>query len=371
MVLGGSRIERSEVARLKSRIGVDLRITQFNEAATRENIRRFAMAIGDDNRMWLDSFYARNNIYGDIIAPPMFLNSAVIPSGALAGGLPGVHSFHGGSDWHFFKAIRRNTHIKASARLVDVTEKKRSEYGGHSVIQTVEVSYKDQNDALLAVAKGWSIRVEREAGRQRGKYSKITPYKYTPEEISAIEDACLAEKPLGETIRYWDDTNEGDELPPVVKGPLCFEDMENFLAAAGGITAYAPFMRKLRKHPAFFYRDPNTNFPEPVISVVLYDYAAQGVGIPMAHDLGGQRISWLGHLMTNWMGNDGFLEKLYAKLIRPNLFGDTQWCKGRVTRKYNEGERFLVDCDIWCENERGEQTATGTATVKLLAKKVL
>ena len=213
-----------------------------------------------------------------------------------------------------------NTRISASAKLIDVTEKK-STYGGRSVIATVEVSYKDQNNSVLAVAKGWSIRVEREAGRQRGKYSGIVPYKYTPDEIKAIEEACLSERPLGETLRYWDDTNEGDELPPVVKGPLCFEDMENFLAATGGTICYASRIQQLRRHPAFFYRDPNTNFWEPVSNVNLYDYVAQAVGIPKAFDLGAQRISWLGHLLTNWMGNDGFLEKLSVKLQLPNLFG--------------------------------------------------
>lgn len=370
-VLGGNKIKRSEVERLKSRIGVELRFNQFNEIATQENIRKFVMSIGDDNRMWLDPYYARNTVYGTIIAPPMFLNSVVVPSGALAGGLPGVHSFHGGADWQFFKPMRRNTKIKASARLTDVVEKEKSEMGGHSVIQTVEVSYKDQNDAMLAIAKGWSIRVEREEAIKRGKYSTMAAYKYTTEEINAIEDACVAEKPLGDTIRYWDDVKEGDELPPVIKGPLSIEDMEKYFAAAGGISCYATMINFLRKHPAFFYRDPNTNFPEPMTSVNLHDYAAQGAGVPRAFDSGGQRMSWLGHLMTNWMGDYGFLAKLNVKLIRPNLFGDTQWCKGKVARKYTEGEHFYVDCDIWCENQRGQQTAIGTATVRLLAKQIV
>lgn len=368
MVLEGTHIEESQIERLRSRIGIDLRITQFNTEANHRNIERFVRAIGDDNQLWLDAHYARNTFYGCIIAPPTFLYTIVTPSGALAGGLPGIHSFHGGNEWQFFKPIRVNTRISASARLMDVTEKK-STYGGRSVIVTVEVSFKDQNGILLSVGKGWSIRVEREAARQRGKYSGISPYRYTSDEINAIEEACLAEHPLGETVRYWDDTSEGDELPPVVKGPLSFEDMENFLAVVGGTLSYSSRIQQLRRHPAFFYHDPNTNFWEPVSNVNLYDYVAQAVGIPRAFDLGAQRISWLGHLLTNWMGNDGFIEKLYVKLLRPNLFGDTQWCKGKVVRKYTEAEHPLVECDIWCENQRSEKTAAGKAVVRLLSKK--
>lgn len=370
MVLNGALISEAQIEELRSRIGIDLRITRFNTEASQRSIERFVRAIGDDNPLWLDPHYARNTFYGSVIAPPTFLYSVVIPSGALAGGLPGVHSFHGGNEWRFFNPIRVNTRISASARLMDVTEKK-STYGGRSVIVTTEVSYKDQNDKLLAICKGWSIRVEREAGRLRGKYARIVPYKYTSAEIDVIEQACLSERPLGETIRYWDETKEGDEFPPVVKGPLSFEDMENFLAVVGGTLCYASCIQQLRKHPAFFYRDPNTNFWEPISNVNLYDYVAQSVGIPRAFDLGAQRISWLGHLLTNWMGNDGFIEKLYVKLTRPNLFSDTQWCRGKVVRKYTEGQHSLVDCDIWCENQRGEKTAIGTAAVRLLSRRLL
>jgi acyl dehydratase len=369
MLMGTARITDREIERLLSRIGLSLRIRQFNTLASQQNIQRFVGAIGDDNPCWIDPTYARGTRYGCIIAPPMFLYSVLIPSGALAGGLPGVHSFLGGNDWQFFAPIRVNSRISASAKLEDVT-KKQSEYGGQSVVVTVNVSYKDQHDRLLAAAKGWSIRVEREAGRQRGKYSGLPGiHKYTPEEIIAIEEACLSEEPRGATIRYWDETNVGDELAPVVKGPLTFEDMEHFLASTGGILSYAYRVQQLRRHPAFFYRDPNTNAWEAVSAVNLYDYAAQAVGIPRFYDHGAQRISWLGHLLTNWIGDNGFLERLYVKLLLPNIRGDTQWCKGKVARKYTQGDRFLVDCDIWCENQRGERTATGTATTRLLSRK--
>ena len=146
--------------------------------------------------------------------------------------------------------------------------------------------------------------------------------------------------------------------------------MEHFIAAMSYMPTYLSGVQLFRRHPSFFYRDPNTNDWQPVSTVNLYDYAAQAVGMPRFYDRGEQRISWLVHLLTNWMGDVGFLEKLNVRLVLPNLRGDVQWCKGRVSRKYVRDEHFLVDCDIWCENQRGEHTATGKATIRLYSRQV-
>jgi hypothetical protein len=46
--------------------------------------------------------------------------------------------------------------------------------------------------------------------------------------------------------------------------------------------------------------------------------------------------------------------------------GDTHWMRATVTRKYlAEGDRPAVDLDLWGENQRGETTTPGHATVLL------
>jgi hypothetical protein len=57
--------------------------------------------------------------------------------------------------------------------------------------------------------------------------------------------------------------------------------------------------------------------------------------------------------------------RLYGELRRFNVVGDTTWIKGKVTRTYVEDGRYLVDLDVWAENQRGEVTAPGRATVQL------
>ena len=101
---------------------------------------------------------------------------------------------------------------------------------------------------------------------------------------------------------------------------------------------------------------------------MLRDDVAQMFGFPFAHDAGIDRISWVSNLLTNWMGDQGFLKSLSVTLTLPNLYGDATWCHGRVTRKYRHGSEHLADLDVWCDNQRGQQTATGHATVALPSK---
>jgi hypothetical protein len=69
--------------------------------------------------------------------------------------------------------------------------------------------------------------------------------------------------------------------------------------------------------------------------------------------------------VTNWMGDHGFLKRLRADMRRFNTFGDVTYCKGKVSKKYVVDGAHAVDIEIWAENQRGELTAPGLATVIL------
>ena len=68
------------------------------------------------------------------------------------------------------------------------------------------------------------------------------------------------------------------------------------------------------------------------------------------------------------MGDDGFLKSLYCEYRRFNVYGDIQFIKGKVTKKYELNGEHLVELDAWAENQRGEVTAPGKATVSLPIK---
>ena len=90
--------------------------------------------------------------------------------------------------------------------------------------------------------------------------------------------------------------------------------------------------------------------------------------MPGGYDVGPQRISWMGQLMTNWMGDDGFLRKLSASVRRPNIFGDVSWLKARIADKRGDDGAHVVDLELSVINQLDETTANGYAVVELPAR---
>ena len=76
-------------------------------------------------------------------------------------------------------------------------------------------------------------------------------------------------------------------------------------------------------------------------------------------------MAWLGHLVTNWMGDAGALVRLDVQVRRHNLIGDATWCRGRVAAKALTEDRGEVTLDLTAVNQRGEEIARGHAVVVL------
>ena len=362
-------INDETIAELRKRLGVE---RPSHEAphigvATKDGIRHFAWGIGDANPLWADEEYARKTRYGCIISPPCILYAMDRgASGHLGGGLPGVQAMFAGTDWEWFLPIRVNDRITVRGHLADLIEKS-SEFSGRTVVQVFESSFKNQDDELVAKARMWAVRTERHTARGKGKYAAITKHHYTKEEIKAIEADYDQEEIRGAKPRYWEDVQVGEGLTPVVKGPLTVTDIICFKIGWGGppfVRAHGMALTWRRRHPGVEVLN-SLGVPDVPERVHWEDELAQVVGTPGAYDYGPQRVSWLSHLLTNWIGDDGFLKRLYAEVRRFNVVGDTTWCKGKVTRKYVENSELLVDIECWGENQRGEITMPGQATVRL------
>ncbi len=83
---------------------------------------------------------------------------------------------------------------------------------------------------------------------------------------------------------------------------------------------------------------------------------------------GALKSAWLGQLLGDWVGEDGSVRKYGCSYRGMDVPGDTLTCKGKVTKKYVEGDEHLVECEIWLENSKGEKTTPGTAVVVLPSK---
>ena len=362
-------ITDESVAELKERIGIvwKPRKPYFNTAATADAIRHFCDGIGDANPLYTEPEYAKKTKYGCLAAPPSFLYS--VYWAAQGRGMPGIHAWHSGDDWEFYRPILEGDSLSYTNEMVDV-QVKESRMAGKTVIQYHDIRYYNQRGELIAKALDWCVRAGRRSSKETGKYSDIKQATYSPEELQKIYAAYEAEEVRGDNPRYWEDVEVGEELTPVVKGPLSRRDIYAWLMGAG-----SPFMKGhglalsfLKRHSGGDMVDSETGVADVPELVHMEDSRAQTIGLPSAYDYGCQRISWLCNLITNWMGDYGFLRRLRGELRRFNVVGDTTWLRGKVTKKYIEGERYLVDIECWAENQRGEVTLPGMVTVILPSK---
>lgn len=72
----------------------------------------------------------------------------------------------------------------------------------------------------------------------------------------------------------------------------------------------------------------------------------------------------LSQMVTEWLKGP-FLRRLNAKFLKILWPGETLTCRGRVTAKHREGTDYLVDLDLWIENQEGEMMVRGSATASL------
>ena len=367
-----AKITDAAIQAAREMIGLILRPEgPYLQDATHDTLRNFCNGIGDLNPLYRDQDYARATRHGGQIAHPMFPYAYGWP-GRTRWGLPGVHGFYAGNDWEFFRSVRPGDQVSCVERVIGV-EEKTSRFSGRLVLQYVQASFVNQRDELIADVLGWCTRHERRAAREAGKYRDIKRHTYAPEEVARIEELGLAEQDqiAGKATRYFEDMTEGDELPPIVRGPLSLMDTIGFLVGCGRGKTHGVLLQEAVRHPSHFFRSEQAGQGVEYTGIGHHrEEIAQSVGAPGTYDYGPQRTAWIASLVTNWMGDAAFLKRLRAEMRGFNTVGDTTWCKGKVVRKYEKDGYPLVDLEVWAENQRGEVTAPGVATVMVPSRQV-
>ncbi len=143
----------------------------------------------------------------------------------------------------------------------------------------------------------------------------------------------MARKPL-----FFEDVKEGDELPSIQKNPITRTQLVKYAGASG---------------------DFNPMHHDEVF--------AKNAGMPSVFAHGMLSMGFVGQLVTDWAGNDA-LRRLGVRFAAITWPGDVITCKGKVVKKYQREGKNLVDCEIYSENQKGQKTVTGSATVELCSK---
>ncbi len=347
-------ISDEALARLRVLVGKEIRRPQpYIETATRDAIRHWADGIGDRNPWWLASG----------TAPPTILFAMDRIVSGYVTGLPGIHAMYAGTDFRWRRAIREGERLVGRSVLLDLEEKP-STFARRAIKQTYRTTFVDEVGATVAEVDSWCFRTERDAAREEKKYARVEPHRYAHEEIERIRDAYRREEIRGGAPRYVEDVAVGAAIPEVVKGPLTVTSVIAFVQGWGSlyVRAHGLAFDLFDRHPALGI--PNElGVPEPPERVHWDVALARAVGVPGAYDYGPERVAWLGHLVTNWMGDAGMLARLSVQVRRHNLIGDTTWCRGRIAAKSDE--RGEVTLDLEAVNQRGEAIAQGRAAVIL------
>lgn len=363
------RITDEMVDALRARIGERLKDPHpaFVTEATIDNSRRYAYGIGDDNPLWSDEAYAQGTRHGDIVAVPTMV-FACSSGGIGLTGLPGIHAMFGGCDVTWHRPIRRNEKIRSVARIKDVIEKK-TRFSGRTIQQVHGIELSSADGDRLADVDVWNFRTDRDEAREEGrKYErgKDLRTRYSREEIDRFLAHYDNETIRGAVPRWWDDVAVGEQLPLMVKGPMTVTGFIAYLQGWGGIyiRAHRLFHRQLKKLPALAIHDAY-GVPDCPESVHWREDYAKLVGAPGAYDYGTERCSWLGHLVTDWMGDEGFLERLVVRLRRHNIVGDLLYLTGTVIAKHRDESGGHVEIALAARNQNDEPSADGSASVRL------
>jgi hypothetical protein len=386
-VMSEGTITDEGIERLRARIGVPEPnpVPPHYGKPGVDAFRHVAVAYGDDNPLWCDEAYAVDTRWSGVVAPPPLVggDSLVgvdeVPKVAeehrdLMRGDPlrGVHAFYSASAREWWAPLRPDVAVARRNALVGVLDKS-SEFAERAVHEWTAQVFREVDGPILSAQYRLMIRTERSKAREKKKYDAIELRPYGDEEIEAIDAQYASEMRRGSEPRYWEDVHIGDTVGPMVKGPLTVTDIVCWHVGMGmGLYGVKPLRLAYKNRtrvPKFFHRD-ELNVPDVMQRVHWDPEFAQRSGNPTTFDYGRMRETWLIHLCTDWMGDDGWLWKLDCEFRKFNYVGDTQWLSGTVTNRYLADGRPAVDVELQAVNQREELTTPGHATILLPSREM-
>ncbi len=370
------KITDEGIAALRARMGIPVKrddrgkYTQINADAS----RAYSIATGDMNPFYVDAEHARATRWGTVVAPPGILLATGEPEGrdltpeereaGRGGALPGVHGMFAGRDFEWYAPMVEGDTISRVTYEAGFYEKE-GKFAGRQVLQMVETLFRNQRREVVAKMLGWRMRTERDAARERKtvfRESKV----WSDDELAQIDEAYEPEQPRGAEPRYWEDVQVGDDMGEMVRGPFRVTDGVAWEMGWGG-----PYARTgksdhefRKRHPGAYTLDPRGAW-DVVERVHWDDDFAREIGVPAAYDYGAQRVGWSCNFLTNWMGDDAWLKRMWVQIRKFNILGDLQTFEGQVIDKRVENGEYQVVCDFWALNQLKEITTPGQAIIVL------
>lgn len=378
------KITDEDIERAKAQIGIPVkqRDIPWNKLPQADSISHFAFGCGDDNPLFHDPEYGRTTRWHGQIAPPTYpITTGLDQTPAFAdeerkklfrGLFRGTGKYYSGVKWTWYQPIYAGNPVYSEVYTLDVQVKQSSFSGGRSVKETYRHLYVDAAGRPVATRDESYINAERSGSKKAGKLRDVERKRWTTEEFEEVEAAYEAEVRQGADPNWWESIEVGAELPSVMKGPLGVVDIISMHMGWGwGGYGIGPlkYAHQARKRMPAFYEPDEFGMPE-VVQRLHWDSArAQELGIPAAYDYGQMRAAWVSHLLTNWIGDDGWIVDMDLTMRGFNYHGDTHLCTGRVLEK-GSTPRDPITIEVAATSQRGESTTQGTAKVLLPSQSI-
>ena len=333
-----------------------------SKEANLDNIRRFGDGVGDYNPLWRDEAHAAQSRFGMITAPPPFLYGVTL--GVVAGETGAIERRrvsttylpvnYAGAEIDFVRPVWLNDRITAQEQVGE-TVRKTSRRIGPINFNTGLVTFTNQRREVVATIKTLMARYE--------NTGHVLEYDRTAkgEDGSPGESHVEPADPLvwererrGAEVRYFEDVQEGEEMPSLKKGTYSVTELFLF---THGVLGTGRSSRAALAAEGSADLGGGGRFDS--------EHAQKRRNMPGQFDFGPQRVCWLSQIVTDWMGDDGVLKKLHASIRHPNVVGDTNTVHGEVTKKTVVDGEHLVELRLRNENQSGLPTALGTAIVAL------
>jgi hypothetical protein len=351
--------------------------SQLNEWVTTDLIRHYADALGDRNLLWRSQDYAKGTIWGGIIAPPTFTDSI------------GHHSplKLEPEQWAKFNSyFQRPYAIKREMfqiirpgdkfRLVDVylgvkeLETDEPKPSRKFINSTRRYFYNQREEVVAILEYPWCVYINRPEG------SPPTTYKgwgrkrrrLTDEERDAIYRGYDEETRRGSNTLYWEDVVVGEEIKPLIVGPISiYDSAASFTATAGHAVGYDIEWERIKINRAFATFDDEVNAWKSGGEGHFCDGAGHSkfAGGGYAYAQTPSLFGLFGRAICNWMGDSGFLRKLYNEEKNVTILGDVYKVMGKVVNKHEETNEHLVALELHAENQDALLLTIGIATVRL------
>ncbi|PRY38911.1 FAS1-like dehydratase domain-containing protein [Umezawaea tangerina] len=291
------------------------------------NVTRFAEALGDENPLYTDPEHGAGSSHHSMLAPPAFVLAVRMPGSAgaadqvdhqLATDLAAVTV-----TWDDVVRLG-DRHLTGRIHVTGVTAELTAA-GRPKATVTSTVDYQRDGERIArAQAQVDLVPI--------ADLPPIRPLRrYDPAEIDRMKHELDTEPPpRGTTPRFWKDVTVGDIGVTILKGPLTLADLMVWTFAEGRpVRAGNLVHQRLAERAGRRATHPITQWPVWDRAEAGLDSAVTDPGGPQAP--GGLLFALATQYATHWMGDDGFLRQVGARLHRPFRYGDALRLTGSVT----------------------------------------